>query len=204
MDKTYRITGQETVHSGFFKMNRYRLRHTSFRGGWCDEIERERLELRSAVSILLYDPRCDSLVLVEQFRIGVMGDIDPPWNLETVSGLCDGTHETPEKVARREVSEESGCSLHALTPIGSFFVSPGLSRERIHLFCGWVDAKQAGGVHGLAQEGEEMQVVVLPRREALDELFGRLNSTSVIIAVQWLEANRPRLLAEWGIDLSAS
>ncbi len=200
MGKTYRITRQETVHSGFFKMNRYRLRHTSFLGGWCGEIERERLELDAAVSVLLYDPRCDSLVLVEQFRIGLVDDMDPPWSLETVSGLCDTTRETPQQVARREVSEESGCALKALTPIGSFFVSPGLSSERIHLFCGWVDAERAGGVHGLPQEGEEMQVVVVPRREAVEELFGRLKSTSVIMAVQWLEAHRPWLLAEWGID----
>jgi len=199
MDKAYRIIKQDRVHSGFFKMNCYRLRHTSFRSGWCGEIERERLELCRAVSILLYDPRCDSLVLVEQFRVGLMGYTDPPWSLETVSGLCDAAQETPEQVARREVMEESGCSLNALTPVGSFYVSPGLSSERIHLFCGWVDADQAGGIHGLSEEGEEMRVVVLPRREAVDALFGRLNSTSVIMAVQWLEANRAQLLGEWGV-----
>lgn len=198
MDKAYEIVDREAVHRGFFKMNRYRLRHSSFHGGWCGEIVRERIEDLAAVSVLLYDPRLDRLVLVEQFRVGLMGTVDPPWSLETVSGFCDTAHETPEQVARREVVEETGCILEALTPIGGFFVSPGMSVERIELYCGWVDAGQAGGVHGLEHEGEEMRVVTLSREEARAELFGRLNSTSVLIALQWLEANHARLLADWG------
>lgn len=198
MDKEYEIVSHEAVFRGFFKMDRYRLRHSSFHGGWCGEIVRERIENLAAVSVLLYDPTLDRLVLVEQFRVGLMGAIDPPWSLETVSGFCDTEHEAPEQVARREVVEETGCRLRALTHIGEFFVSPGMSVERINLYCGWVDAGNAVGVHGLDHEGEEMRVVTLSRAEALGELFGWLNSTSVIIALQWLEANRARLLAEWG------
>jgi ADP-ribose pyrophosphatase len=198
MEKEYEIVSNEAVFRGFFKMDRYRLRHSSFHGGWCGEIVRERIENLAAVSVLLYDPALDRLVLVEQFRVGLMGAVDPPWSLETVSGFCDIAHETPEQVARREVVEETGCTLRALTHIGGFFVSPGMSVERIDLYCGWVDAGNAGGVHGLDHEGEEMRVVTLSRAEAHAELFRWLNSTSVIIALQWLEANRARLLAEWG------
>jgi ADP-ribose pyrophosphatase len=198
MAKSYEIVSDETVFSGFFRMNRYRLRHSSFHGGWCDEIVRERIERIAAVSVLLYDPRIDTLVLVEQFRVGMMGNADPPWSLETVSGFCDTEHETPEQVARREVVEETNCALKALTHIGEFFVSPGMSVERINLYCGWVDARNAGGVHGLDHEGEEMRVVTMSRAAAVAELFGRLNSTSVIMALQWLEANHEPLLATWG------
>lgn len=197
MELEYEILSNEVACDGFFKLNRYRLRHSSLRGGWCDEIVRERIERLAAVSVLLYDPALDRLVLVEQFRVGLMGSDDPPWSLETVSGFCDTEHETPEQVARREVVEETDCTLRALTHIGEFFVSPGMSVERINLYCGWVDARNAGGIHGLDHEGEEMRVVTMSRGEALGELFGRLKSTSVIMAVQWLEANRARLLAEW-------
>ncbi len=199
MAKVYEIVSQETVSDGFFRMSRYRLRHSSFHGGWCPAIVRERIESIAAVSVLLYDPRLDRVVLVEQFRVGLMGNADPPWSLETVSGFCDTTHETPEQVARREVIEETGCALKALTHIGEFFVSPGMSVERINLYCGWVDAGDAGGVHGLAHEGEEMRVLTMARSDALGELYRRLNSTSVIMAVQWLEANRERLLTTWRV-----
>lgn len=198
MEYDYQILDETVAFDGYFKLNRYRLRHSSFHGGWCEPIVRERIENLAAVSILLYDPRRDELVLVSQFRVGLMGNSDKPWSVETVSGFCDTTHETVEQVARREVVEETGLELKALNPIGDFVVSPGMSVERISLYCGWVDADGAGGVHGLAHEGEELRVLVMPRREAVAQLFKRLKSTSIIIALQWLEANRERLLADWG------
>lgn len=199
MDKDHELLQTEQILDGFFKMNRYRLRHSSFHGGWCAPIVRERIERLAAVSILLYDPVQDMLVFVEQFRIGLMGHVDPPWSIETVSGFCDTEHETPEQVVRREVVEETGCTLLALTPIGEFFVSPGMSVERISLYCGRVDAGEADGIHGLEHEGEEMRVVTMPRAEAVAALFDRLDSTSVIIALQWLEANRRQLLDQWAV-----
>ena len=197
MSKDYELLSNARVFDGFFKMKRYRLRHTSFHGGWCEEIVRERIEQLAAVSVLLYDPDLDRLVLIEQFRIGLMDSHEPPWTIETVSGFCDTEHESAEEVARREVIEETGCELKALTHIGAFYVSPGMSVEQINLYCGWVDATNAGGIHGLAEEGEEMRVVTLSRRDALGQLFGRLNTTSVIMTLQWLEAHRDELVAQW-------
>ena len=197
MNKDYELRSNEQVFDGFFKMKRYRLRHGSFHGGWCGEIVRERIERLAAVSVLLYDPDLDRLVLIEQFRIGLMGTQEPPWSVETVSGFCDTEHESPEEVARREVVEETGCELKALTHIGAFYVSPGMSVEQINLYCGWVDAGTAGGVHGLAHEGEEMRVLTLPRQEAVGQLFDRLNTTSVIMTLQWLEAHRDQVVAAW-------
>jgi ADP-ribose pyrophosphatase len=196
--KKFEILSAETVWNGFFRMQRLHLRHTSYRGGWCKPVVRERLEDLAAVSVLLFDPDTDQLVLVEQFRTGLAGNVDPPWCLETVSGFCDRAHESAEAVARREVEEETGCALLALTHIGEFFVSPGFSAETISLFCGRVDATQAGGIHGLAEEGEEIRVVTLPRVAALAGLFTQINSTSLLITIQWLETERERLITEWG------
>ncbi len=195
--KTFEILDDETVWDGFFRMNRLRIRHSSFNGGWCEPVVRERLEGLAAVSVLLFDPDTDELVLVEQFRTGLVGQAEPPWCLETVSGFCDREHESAELVARREVREETGCVLQALTRVGEFFVSPGFSTETITLFCGRVDATQAGGVHGLASEGEEIQVVRLDRETALAGLFKQVNSTSLLIGLQWLEANRAKLVSQW-------
>lgn len=195
----FELIDNSTVYRGFFKMNRYKLRHSSFHGGWCNDIVRERIENLAAVSILLYDPNQDMLVFVEQFRVGLMGSSEPPWAIETVSGFCDTEHESPEDVARREVVEETGCELKALNHIGAFYVSPGMSVEHINLYCGWVDADKADGVHGLEHEGEEMRVVKMKRVDAVAELFKRLNTTSVVICLQWLEANRDRLMQEWNV-----
>ena len=191
------VLNTETLYDGFLKLNRYRLRHALFSGGMSPELVRERIERLRASSVLLYDPWEDQVVLVEQFRIGALGQRKQPWLLETVGGyIPEG--ETPEAVARREALEETGCELTALEPICTFMVSPGTSVDQIHLFCGRVDATKAGGIHGLEEEGEDIQVVVMDADAAIGELYsGRADSTSIIIALQWLARHREGLRKRW-------
>lgn len=198
MRKDVEILHRSTAHHGFLKVVRYQLRHTSFRGGWCEPVFRERLEKLSAVSVLPYDPITDQIVLIEQFRIGTMDLATGPWVLETIGGY-QAPEEAAEAVARRELLEEAGLSAGALEAVGGFYVSPGISSERIELYCAQVDAQGAGGIHGLSEEGEETRVVVLTVTEALGELFGRINSTSTLVLLQWLAVNRDRLRATWGV-----
>ena len=94
MTEEYEVLQRETVWQGFFQMDRLTIRHSSFNGGWCQPIVRERLEGLDAASVLLFDPDRDELVLVEQFRAGLVGRVDPPWCLETVSGFCDRTRQS--------------------------------------------------------------------------------------------------------------
>ncbi len=192
----YRIIRQETAYQGFLRLHRYHLEHQCFAGGWCRELVRERVEGNHAVSVLLFDPQRDRVVLIEQFRIGALGHQEPPWLLETVGGYIE-PGESPEQVARRETREESGCKLLDLEYIGSLFSSPGWSGERLTLYCGRVDSRQAQGIHGVEEEGEDIRVVALPTDQALGELFGRANSTSVVVTLQWLAANREKLRARW-------
>ncbi|OGT90691.1 MAG: ADP-ribose pyrophosphatase [Gammaproteobacteria bacterium RIFOXYA12_FULL_61_12] len=181
------------VYKGFLKLGRYRLRHTLYAGGWGKEILRERLEGLGAASVLLYDPERDQVALLEQFRIGALEDGEGAWLLETVGGHI-GPGEEAEQVARRESVEEADCALRALIPICRFWVSPGLSDERISLYCGIADLTGIGGIHGLEEEGEDIRVSVLSTEAALAELYGgRANSTSIVIALQWLALNRERL-----------
>jgi len=200
MKYDYRVIENQPVYAGFLKINRYRVRHDLYAGGTSDELVRERLEALQAASVLLYDPNLDRVVLVEQFRIGALEQPGNPWVVETVGGYV-GADETPEAVARREAVEEADCVIGNLEPICSFMVSPGISVDRIHLFCGQVDASRAGGVHGLDHEGEDIRVLVMAADEAIGELYsGRMNSTSVIIALQWLALRREELRRRWLAD----
>jgi ADP-ribose pyrophosphatase len=202
MKYQYRILRSDEVYHGFLKLNSYRLKHELFMGGESQELVRERLEGLRAASVLLYDPRLDRVVFVEQFRVGVLGTQDPPWMLEIVGGLVP-EGESDESVARREAVEEAGCEIKRLEPICEFVVSPGISVDRIMLFCGEVDASEAGGVHGLDHEGEDIRVVVMDADEAIAELYqGRANSTSIIITLQWLAMNRMGLRQRWLNDNS--
>jgi ADP-ribose pyrophosphatase len=131
---------------------------------------------------------------LEQFRIGAMGCAEGAWLLETVGGHI-GAGETPDQVAIRESREEADCEVRELLPIASFWVSPGLSDERIALYCGLIDSEGLGGIHGLDEEDEDIRVLVMPAQEAIAELYtGRANSTSILIALQWLVMNREALI----------
>jgi ADP-ribose pyrophosphatase len=192
-DHQVEILSRERVYQGFFKLARFRLRHTLFEGGWSPELVRERLEELRAASVLLYDADRDTVVLIEQFRIGALDHPAGAWVLETIGGYV-GEGESSEQVARREAVEEAGCAIGEVIPICELMVSPGLSVERISLYLGLVDSEGAGGVHGLDHEGEDIRVQVMPADAAIAELYtGRANSTSIIIALQWLAMNRERL-----------
>ena len=43
-DDAIEIIDRQTVHQGFFRVDRYRLRHRVFAGGWSAELSREVLE----------------------------------------------------------------------------------------------------------------------------------------------------------------
>jgi ADP-ribose pyrophosphatase len=201
MNHRFEVLDKSVCYSGFFRMERYRLRHELFSGGWSPEIIRECLERGHAVAVLLYDPEQDRVVLLEQFRVGALEFPGGPWLLEIVAGIIDHPGETTEDVARRETVEESGCELLDLVPICHYLVSPGGTSESITLFCGRVDtAIVTSGVRGIASEHEDIRVHVVSRAEALDLLHaGRINSAAPIIALQWLELNRPKLLERWGL-----
>jgi len=200
MNYQFEILEQSSGYRGFFRLEKYRLRHELFAGGWSAEMIRECLERGHAVAVLLYDPKRDQLVLLEQFRVGALAFPGGPWLLEIVAGIIDHPGESTEDVARRETVEEAGCELLDLTPICQYLVSPGGASESITLFCGRVDAATVTpGVRGVAAEHEDIQVHVVSRAEALELLAsGRINSAAPIIALQWLELNRAKLLERWG------
>ena len=184
-------------YSGFFRINCYRLRHRLFAGGWSGAIEREVFERGHAVGVLPYDPVADSVVLIEQFRIGALVAGMSPWLIEVVAGIAE-EGEAPEEVARRETQEEAGLEIQALMPMCRYLVSPGGSSESVRLYCGRVDSRGAGGIHGLAEEHEDIRVDHLPYGEAMRLLEEGLVTNSVsLIALQWLALHRDRVRAAW-------
>ncbi len=191
------ILDKITCYQGFFRIDRYRLRHRLFSGEWGPAITRELFERGHAAAVLPYDPIRDEVILIEQFRIGALDALGGPWLTEIIAGIIEA-NETPEDVVKRESLEEANCIITDLVPLYDYLVSPGGMTERIALFCGRVDATHAGGIHGATDEGEDIKVHVVSRVTALSYLTtGRINSASAIIALQWLALNREQLLKQW-------
>lgn len=197
MLKQIEILNKEIAYSGFFRLEKYRLKHTLFAGGWSAEIVRELFVRGSCIAVLLYDPRNDHMVLIEQFRVGALGQTEKAWLVEIVAGAIE-EGETAEEVAYRESLEEAGCEIQELMVINEFYTTPGACAEKITLFCGKIDSAHVGGIHGLDHEDED----ILVRSVHFDEVYkmlenGEIESAIPIIAIQWLALNRQTLKRKW-------
>lgn len=191
------ILERKTVYQGYFRINRYRLKHELFAGGMSAPITREVFERGHAVGVLLYDPKRDEVVLIEQFRIGAYVAGMEPWLIEIVAGIIE-EGETPEDVARREALEEAGLIVTELMPICRYIGSPGGASESVRIFLGRVDAIDAGGIHGLNSEDEDIRVQAMPWREAkqlLDD--GKITNALGIVALQWLALHHDEVRHRW-------
>jgi len=189
------LTERRCLHQGFFRLEQLHLRHRLFEGGWSTEMVREVHHRFDAVGVLLYDIERDTVVLVEQFRAGAVDDPASPWKVEVVAGLV-GDGESAAEVARREVREETGCEVGELIELHTYYPSPGACDEQVTLFCGLVDSRGMGGVHGLDEEHEDIRVHVLPFTRAWELLqAGRLDSAMCLITFYWLVGERASLRA---------
>lgn len=191
MKKNVKILNKQTLYNGFFRMEKYHLQHELFAGGWSGEMQRELFERGNCVAVVLYDPKRDEVILVEQFRVGaVENPINTPWLIEIVAGITE-ENEQPDEVARREAIEEAGCEILELIKINRFYLSPGGSSEQITLFCGLVNSENVGGIHGVAHENEDILVRAVQFSDAYEMVINnKIDSAIPILAIQWLALNR--------------
>ena len=184
--KDIEILKNETIYQGFFKLNKVQFKHKLFAGGWSGMVTRELLIKGAASAMVAYDPVLDNVVLVEQVRIGAYD-----------AGMVE-EGETPESVALRESEEEAGAKISHMQHCLSVWDSPGGVLERIHVFVGKVDSTTVGGLHGLAEENEDIRVHVVSRETAYQWLCeGKIDNGIAVIGLQWLELNYRKLKDQW-------
>ncbi|MEM7223609.1 MAG: NUDIX domain-containing protein [Pseudomonadota bacterium] len=196
-DKQVQLVSQETPYQGYFRLDRFELRHSLHAGGWTPILVRELFERGNTAVVLPYDPQRDTVVLVEQFRIGAYAAGLSPWLSEAVAGIIE-TGEAAEDVVRRESMEEANCPLQDLVTIGRFVMSPGASSETCSMFCGRIDSAGVGGIHGVVEEGEDIKATVQPADYAIKQvLSGEIVSAYAVILLLWLAAKREELRTRW-------
>jgi ADP-ribose pyrophosphatase len=195
--ETAELVRQEVAFQGYFQVVRYFFRHTLHNGGMSDVISREVFERGQAGAVLLYDPQRDEVVLIRQFRAGAYSAGHHPWTWEAVAGIIE-KDETAESMIRREVVEEAGLTVGELLPIQSIMLTPGACSEACQIFLGRIDTTKAGGVFGLASEGEDILVKVMPFAEAYALLErNEVDNAVGVIALQWLALHRDEVRKRW-------
>ncbi len=191
------VQQKETPFQGYFRIDRYNLRHKHFAGGWGPTVTREIFERGHVVAVVPYDPVRDELILIEQFRPGAYVAGWEPWLIEIVAGIIE-PGEDFEEVARRETTEETGLDVKNLEFIGKYLSSPGGSTESVQMYCAHVDATNAEGIHGLTEEGEDIRVVNLPVSEAFSLLDkGRITNGMTLIGLEWFKKRHHDFQRNW-------
>lgn len=194
------LLDKELMLDEFFQVFKYKLKHQKFDGSQSNVIDRLVYERGSAAAVLPYDPNTDEVILVEQFRIGAYANSEKtenkcsPWLIECIAGMIEPKEE-PADVATREALEEADITISHLKEMMAVYTSPGGTAEKIHLFAALVDSSTAGGVHGLADENEDIRVLKVPFAKAQKMVEnGQINNAPTVIAIQWLQLNKSQWL----------
>ena len=183
-----KIQSRNYVFRGFIQVEKVSLQHRLFnQTEYTSTIHRELIHRPEAAGVLIYDDAQQKFALIEQFRVGAVDDSQSPWQLEIIAGVLDGD-ESPESCIRRESLEECGCVINELQHLFSFYPSAGACSELFHLYSASTTLPQEGGVFGLADEGENIQLHLIDYNDITALLKnGRLRNAPVIMALQWLQ-----------------
>ena len=183
-----KIQSREYLFRGFIQVEKVSLQHRLFnQTEYTPILQRELIHRPEAAGVLIYDDAQQKFALIEQFRVGAMDDSDSAWQLEIIAGVLDGD-ESPESCIRRESLEESGCEIGELEHLFSFYPSAGACSELFHLYSAQAHLPEQGGVFGMPDEGENIQLHLIDYSEVTHLLSnGRLRNAPVIMALQWLQ-----------------
>ena len=183
-----KIQSREYLFRGFIQVEKISLQHRLFnQTEYTPILQRELIHRPEAAGVLIYDDGQQKFALIEQFRVGAMDDSDSAWQLEIIAGVLDGD-ESPESCIRRESLEESGCEIDELEHLFSFYPSAGACSELFHLYSAQAHLPEQGGVFGMPDEGENIQLHLIDYSEVTHLLSnGRLRNAPVIMALQWLQ-----------------
>ena len=185
MKLKYKILNKINLYSGFFSFNKYEFIHEKHNGKWTDKVQREIFGGSNVATLLPYDPVRKEIVLIQQFRAGVLSRYDDDYLYEIVAGIIN-QGENAEDTAKRECLEETGCEVKKIMPIQGYFPDPGSSESYYHLFLGEINGFDGERVMGLESENED----ILVKSFHIDDVRKMLKNNQIIngltlIALQW-------------------
>ncbi|UXY31248.1 NUDIX domain-containing protein [Streptomyces sp. HUAS TT20] len=162
-------------------------------GTWSTQ-QRETHDRGNGATLLLYDKGRETVLLTRQFRFPVYVNGHPDGMLvETPGGLLDDDDEHPEIAVRREAVEETGHTVGAVEHVFDVYMSPGSVTERVSFYAaayGPSTRTHEGG--GLDEEGEDIEILELPFRRALEMIrTGEIADAKTIMLLQWAALDGP-------------
>ena len=168
---------------------KYILKATTFEwrrndGEWQTQT-REVYDRGNGATLLPYNRARRTVVLVRQFRYPAFVNGYDDLLIEAAAGMLDDAD--PEARIRAEAEEEIGYRLHDVHKVFEAFMTPGAVTEKLHFFVAEYEPEmKVGDGGGLADEGEEIEVLELPIDEALAMIAdGRIVDAKTIMLLQY-------------------
>ena len=116
MKPKFKIMNKKNLYKGFFEMNELNFIHQRHDGTWSKKLKREIFSGAQVSTLLPYDPIKKEILLIQQFRAGIISRHEESYLYEIVAGIID-KNENPEQTAKRECLEETGCKVKKIIPI---------------------------------------------------------------------------------------
>lgn len=145
----------------------------------------------NVVAVLPVDPVEGRLLLCRQLRLPMLVDQNDPFPLEACAGRLE-QGEDAEEGARRELLEEFGVTALTLTHVMASYTSPGILGARADLYLATYDSAARASGGGLAEEGEDIEVLEMGFAEAAHLLrTDQLRDAKSVILLQHLMLRHP-------------
>jgi len=179
-----RIHKVETLSHDWFLLQKTTFDYRRSDGSWQRQT-RETYDRGHGATILLYNREGRTVVLVRQFRFPTYGNGHDGFLIEAAAGLLDRA--SPEERIKAEVEEETGYRVGEVHKVFEAFMSPGSVTERLYFFVAEYDpASRAGAGGGIAEEGEDIEVLELDMDEAMRMMAdGRIADGKTIMLLQY-------------------
>ncbi|NPD04538.1 NUDIX domain-containing protein [Nocardioides sp. zg-1308] len=180
----------ELLAAGWHVLRRTTFDYRDSHGRWSTQ-QRETYDRGNGATILLHDRDRRTVLLTRQFRFPVYVNGHPDGMfVETAAGLLDD--DDPLTAIRRETAEELGVTVGEVTPVFDLWMSPGSVTERLHFYAApYTPADRTGAGGGLADEGEDIEVLELDVDDALARVGGDIADAKTVLLLQWAALSGP-------------
>lgn len=176
---------EELLSDNWYILKKYTFELQRSDGTWQTQ-SREAYDRGNGAAILLYNKAKGTVVLTRQFRLPVYINGHDGLLIEAAAGLLDDA--SPEARIIAEAEEETGFHVTAVEKVFEAYMSPGSVTEKLYFFIAeYTDDDRSGTGGGLADEGEDIQVLEWPFEKALAAIrSGEIQDAKTIMLIQHL------------------
>src|SRR4051812_21852173 len=198
-DSSIQIEETKTLSEDKGKLSRVTFRQRRRDGSW-QQRKREIYDNGNAATILPYDPQRKTVLLTRQLRLPVYLQEGFEGMIEACAGKLDG--EQGESRIVKEMEEELGYRIAKVERLFALYVSPAAVAEKIEFFtCTYSPADKVSAGGGLAEEGEDIEVMEMPLEQAAAMVAsGEIIDAKTVILIQYLSERLRSAAAGTGIQ----